>query len=512
MLVHSIPPRTESGLWPDNSDDISPGPARLGWRARYLWSGIAALSLHLVLWMLLAHLRAHALVWPLMYIPAMLFLEWPAGWPGALWLLVDFEFSLFLRWPLASGLSRAQGVDLGLLAGLILLLWAWRRRQIHFSREISRHICRFLSSMGEAVMIFSTSSRLLYANPPALRLLDVDWFQALGRSSAFLLNSEPDSGMDSHATASPGGLPEDAVGRVLRTRRPEHLDQTVRSARWLEPRHVVGSAMPLELAAGGWGRASLGAVVVLLDVTELRGLENRVQILERQTAIGQMAASISHDFNNILEVIQKSTVLLAMLSDHPAAERHRYLAMIEHAVQRGSETVLRLRDYMHGGQGERQPLDLNDIARDALDLIRPLWRARDYIQVSWEYALLPPVSINATDLRRVLTNLLLNALQAIETRHDLEPGAGNRHLWVTTSHLGANVQCVVEDDGIGIAAADQARIFHPFFTTKTLGTGLGLSESAKIILAHGGRLEFSSRPGQGARFTLTLPAASAAAA
>ncbi len=512
MLVHSIPPRTESGLWPDSSDGISPGSARLGWRARYLWSGIAALSLHLVLWMLLAHLRAHALVWPLMYIPAMLFLEWPAGWPGALWLLVDFEFSLFLRWPLASGLSRAQGVDLGLLAGLILLLWAWRRRQIHFSREISRHICRFLSSMGEAVMIFSTSSRLLYANPPALRLLDVDWFQALGRSSAFLLNSEPDSGMDAREIASPGGLPEDAVGRVLRTRRPEHLDQTVRSARWLEPRHVVGSAMPLELAAGGWGRASLGAVVVLLDVTELRGLENRVQILERQTAIGQMAASISHDFNNILEVIQKSTVLLAMLSDHPAAERHRYLAMIEHAVQRGSETVLRLRDYMHGGQGERQPLDLNDIARDALDLIRPLWRARDYIQVSWEYALLPPVSINATDLRRVLTNLLLNALQAIETRHDLEPGAGNRHLWVTTSHLGANVQCVVEDDGIGIAAADQARIFHPFFTTKTLGTGLGLSESAKIILAHGGRLEFSSQPGQGARFTLTLPAASAAAA
>lgn len=105
-------------------------------------------------------------------------------------------------------------------------------------------------------------------------------------------------------------------------------------------------------------------------------------------------------------------------------------------------------------------------------------------------------NLDAEKIRQVLVNLLQNALHA-------SPEGGEVRLSAACD--GRAVKFVVEDQGVGIPAANLDRIFHPFFTTKAQGTGLGLAITQRIVREHGGRIQVKSVPGSGSRFTLTFP-------
>lgn len=380
-----------------------------------------------------------------------------------------------------------------LIAGL-LLVWLFELRRVSQAREVGgrEHLRQLLAAMSEAAFVFDDSLRLVDANAAAFRLLGRRPEELMGRSAVMLRDLvQPDRtehgdievlqrALAGHGSGIVrGGFDEPSSGRRVDT---------------------LASATPLRDST----QTVIGVLLLLSDISDLAAMERRMTELEKHEAMGRMAAGITHDFNNILSVVQKADAVLGLMEGRPESERRRYREMLHNAVRRGRETVARLREYLAGGESEMTLLDLNEVVRQAVELTAPLWRQRHNLKVETYYGQPPPVRGSAVDLRRALTNLLLNAFEAIGD----QPG----RVTVQTERRGDRAVGWIQDTGPGIPLEEQGRIFLPYHTTKPRGTGLGLSGAQRIALTHGGNLTVRSEPGHGARFQLELPAAAAAAA
>ena len=177
-------------------------------------------------------------------------------------------------------------------------------------------------------------------------------------------------------------------------------------------------------------------------------------------------------------------------------DRKKYLSMIERAARTGAEIIKRVRDYVRGGTGSPGAVDISRVAKEAIELAEPIWRTHRGITVENRLSPVPSVWANASDLRRVFTNLIINAIQAM-------PNGGR--LTVETQERDGNVYVRVSDTGEGISPEAQKKIFLPYFTTKAAGTGLGLSTAQKLLLALGGNISFATQPGQGTTFIVQVP-------
>jgi len=256
--------------------------------------------------------------------------------------------------------------------------------------------------------------------------------------------------------------------------------------------NALVSANPMRDAEG----AIIGALLVVRDVTEITQLQRQVADSERHTAIGQMASGIAHDFNNVLNTITQAAALLQSQPNQSDDQRF-YVGMIDNAARRGAEIIKRVREYIRGASGESAQVDIRQMLQDALDLTRPMWRGVNGLTVTTEFKPVTPVRANAADLRRVFTNLIVNAIQAMPRGGRLTARCEERSGMVIAS---------VQDTGEGILPEQQKKIFLPYFTTKQTGTGLGLSTAQKILLASGGDISFTSEIGSGTTFTVQLPA------
>ncbi len=255
---------------------------------------------------------------------------------------------------------------------------------------------------------------------------------------------------------------------------------------------TVTSASPIRGESG----EIPGALLIVHDVTEVSQLQRRLADTQRHKEVGEMAAGLAHDFSNVLDTIVQAVTLMDIRENRPAPERRTYTEMVRKAVGQGAEIIDRVREYLRTGTGERTEVDVRQVLQDALELTRPLWYSRPEIRVKSDLPEIPPVIANAADLRRVFTNLIINALEAM-------PGGG---CLTVETHSAGNVICViVSDTGQGIAPEQQKQIFLPYFTTKSQGTGLGLSGAQRIINGLHGRIRFQSEAGKGTTFVIELP-------
>ena len=235
--------------------------------------------------------------------------------------------------------------------------------------------------------------------------------------------------------------------------------------------------------------------------------QQRLGHAERLALSGRIIAEVAHEVGTPLHSVAGHLELLRR--DLPAAaqgdEVVRRLGIIETQVARVIEIIGRLLDVTRRTPGAPGPVDLDRLARDTAELVRPgLARAGLALEVRVEPGL-PPVRGHAEQLQQVILNLLTNAI-------DATPSGG----WVamTTRALpGGEVEIAVADTGAGIPAADRKRVFEPFFSTKEpgRGTGLGLFITAEIVREHEGRIEVESDEGRGSTFRVVLPAAGAGA-
>ena len=216
----------------------------------------------------------------------------------------------------------------------------------------------------------------------------------------------------------------------------------------------------------------------------------------RLAAMGQLAASIAHEINNPLYAVRNSLELLE--DDLPTELKDSvYLGLARDQLQRIARIIERMRDFYRPPQGEFSAVDLHQIIAETLELAELHVRSGVDVQLIFQPAATLPRVIGVADqLRQVLLNLVLNALDAM-----VEGGT----LTIQTELQDQAVVVSVRDNGIGIPAADLATIWEPFFTTKAHGTGLGLAITAHIIQHHQGRIDVKSTPHKGTTFFITLP-------
>ncbi|MGE0432762.1 MAG: PAS domain-containing sensor histidine kinase [Planctomycetota bacterium] len=230
-------------------------------------------------------------------------------------------------------------------------------------------------------------------------------------------------------------------------------------------------------------------VYVGRDITERVSQAEMQAHQERMTVVGKLAAVVAHELNNPLAAIAMFSQMLedAVSQDSRAAE---YAAIVRRNTDTCAAAIRRLLDSSAQAPSEIGELDLHDLLEEVVELLHPLSR-RANVTVHVDQGVADAtLSGEERQLRQVFINLLINAIQAAE-----EPGIEIR---VTTHGDADSLMVDVTDNGPGIAADVQSRLFQPFFTTKPpgVGTGLGLSTSRQIVRAHGGRLELvSSHPG-----------------
>jgi len=242
---------------------------------------------------------------------------------------------------------------------------------------------------------------------------------------------------------------------------------------------------------------------------ELAQAQDQLVRSEKLRALGEMASGVAHDFNNLLAAILGRAQLLLQRTQDPTARQ--WLQIIERSATDGARTVRRLQEFTRIRRDQPEvPVDLNQVVRDALEMTESAWRvdpARSDIHVEIATSLepdLPTTTGDPTELREVMTNLILNAVDAM-------PRGGK--LKLATARRGDQLEVSVSDTGVGIPEAVRSKIFDPFFTTKgPKGTGLGLSMTYGILSRHGATIAVDSVEGHGTTFTMLFPAGTVATA
>jgi len=246
---------------------------------------------------------------------------------------------------------------------------------------------------------------------------------------------------------------------------------------------------------------------ILRDVTEIKILEQQLIRTEKLKVLGEVASGVAHNFNNILEIILGRSQLLQCHLDQPNLLK-KGLHIIEKAAQDGVEITKRLQD---SARVKKEPpalsmVDLNEIIEEVIDFTRTKWKDEAEakgitIRVQVSLAELPLVAGNASELREVFINLVLNALDAMPMGGQID---------IKTAVSGEMISVAFSDNGQGMSKEVKAKVFDPFFTTKAhRGTGLGMSLSFGIVSRHSGDMCVESVEGKGTTFTILLPIPSA---
>lgn len=249
---------------------------------------------------------------------------------------------------------------------------------------------------------------------------------------------------------------------------------------------------------------------ILFDITERKRQEEERLKLDKLEALGILAGGIAHDFNNLLTALLGNITLVTLTAELPEAAQ-KSLQAAEQACLRAQGLAQQLLTFAKGGTPVKQITPVGPLLQEAITLALAGSRSRAHCS-------LPPdlwaAHVDPGQVRQALQDILINAHQAM-------PGGGQITVTAANCRMteadglpltpGPYVRVAIADQGPGIDAALLGKIFDPYFTTKPGGSGLGLATAFSILQKHGGYLTCSSTLGEGATFTLYLPAAPQAA-
>lgn len=243
---------------------------------------------------------------------------------------------------------------------------------------------------------------------------------------------------------------------------------------------------------------------------ELQAAQQQLMRSDKLAAIGQLTASIAHEVNNPIAVIQGNLDLMRELLGPHAAPVRDELTLIDQQVERMRLIVTQLLQFARPTDyaGYVEPVAVRELIEASLVLVRHLLE-RDRVGLDWQCEAGLTVSINRQELQQVLINLLVNAIQAMQ-----EQPADTRRLTLRGSAAQAAggtavIRIELQDTGPGLGEVALQQMFRPFFTTRRDGNGLGLWISRSLLERYGGDLRAANRPaseGPGAVFTVELPA------
>ena len=257
---------------------------------------------------------------------------------------------------------------------------------------------------------------------------------------------------------------------------------------------------------------AIGAAIFFKDLTRIEQLEERERLRDRLASLGEMAAGIAHELKNPLAGIEVMAGLLRR--QVPAsADAQSLLADIISEAKLANAILVEMLEFVRPIRLQVERTDLTDVVRQAVSMADTK-APRGAVTVDVAIAPgTPMVDGDQQQLVQVFTNLLVNALEALEGKGQITIAArtgaiGEGPAIGGTEPPGPTVVVDVADTGPGVPPDLTDKIFDPFFTTKVQGSGLGLAIVRKIVDAHDGRIDLDSSPQRGTRFRVTLPVSS----
>lgn len=351
-----------------------------------------------------------------------------------------------------------------------------------------------LQSMAEGVVTVDNTGVVRFINGSACGLTGRTEAEAVGRQlgEVCVLRHEK--------TGAPLAAPEATVR--VENRVVELPPLTVLAQPGGGLRLVEGRCAPLHDLGG----RTIGAVLVLHDVTDQSRLEHELQRASKLESVGVLAGGIAHDFNNILAIIM-GNLTLAMLDQRVReSPAQRWLRDAESGALRARDLTQQLLTFAKGGEPVRATVQLPEVVREAAEF------ALHGAAVRCEFAIsdgLWPAEVDKGQIGQVVQNLVINAVQAM-------PGGGVLRIALANDALTAGarpplpagnyLKMTVADRGVGIRPEYLPRLFEPYFTTKDQGVGLGLATVYSILKKHHGLVTVESQVNVGTTFQLWLPA------
>ncbi len=386
----------------------------------------------------------------------------------------------------ARGRVRESGMETAFLSAALqeaVTKLKAQERAMALRAETSELIAeQIIANLTAGLLMVNDAGHVQIVNPVGRRLLGIVDGPIEGRQYRDVL---------SHAAPV-----ADVIAECRRTGRPIIRRSVEIQRGGAESTHLGLTASPLR----GEGAGTPGVICLFTDLSSVMALEEQVRLKDSLARVGELTAGIAHEFRNGLATIHGYSRLLDPNALPPAFRP--YVEGIRAETEAMREVVTNFLNFARPTQLTLLPVDLRVIAERAADDLRADARAAGGdISISGEFA-----TIEGDDvlLRQALSNLLRNALEAcaaasvpprVEIRAHLDRDAGS---------------CAIDviDNGPGFPEDARERVFHPFFTTKAQGTGLGLALVQKIVVTHNGRIV--ALPGPGGHVALTFPTRSEA--
>ncbi|RUT31548.1 PAS domain S-box protein [Paenibacillus zeisoli] len=240
----------------------------------------------------------------------------------------------------------------------------------------------------------------------------------------------------------------------------------------------------------GHTEETVGAVVIIQEITELEALRTELFNADRLSLVGQMAAGITHEIRNPMAVVRG---FLQLMKEKSPTSLDHYYRIVMDELDRANSIISDFLSLAQSRSVNKEECHLHDIIHELSPL---LWADANLRGQSIELKLaenLPRLKLNTKEIKQVILNLSRNAMEAMEEKGQLT---------LETHTTPEGVELLVTDTGPGISPAKQEKMFQPFFTTKTQGTGLGLALCLSIIERHNGKISVESEEGRGTTFSV----------
>ena len=350
-----------------------------------------------------------------------------------------------------------------------------------------------LRSIGDGVITTDVAGNVVLLNAVAEIICGWSQKEALGKELGSIFN----------LVSLHNRLPlENPVKEVLATRTiVEMTSHSTLISRDGTERIIADSAAPILNESGD----ILGVVLVFRDVTEKTRTENELFRARKLESIGVLAGGIAHDFNNYLTAIL-GNISLAQMNPALDGRTKAMLDRAEVASNRARDLTQQLLTFSKGGAPVRRLASIRQLLVDSADFA--VRGANVRCEFDIEESLFP-VEIDTGQMSQVISNLVINANQAMPDGGVIRISAGNAKASCPPGHCvpaADYVKIIVRDEGIGIPDEYLDRVFDPYFTTKQQGSGLGLASVYSIIKNHDGFINVSSTVGVGTTFEINLPA------
>ncbi len=245
---------------------------------------------------------------------------------------------------------------------------------------------------------------------------------------------------------------------------------------------------------------SLGAIVIVDDITQERKTQEERASGERFATLSQLAAGVAHEVGNPLNALQIHLELLKKeIGKLPSKSQEKlidFVKIIKEEIARLDKIVNQFLEASRPSLLKLEEAKIENTLKELIAFLSPEF-VKNNIEIKQNYSPhIPSFLIDSEQIKQALLNIFKNSIEAM-------PEGGN--IYVSTFLRGDRIEVAIKDEGVGIAEDKLYRIFEPYFTTKADGSGLGLMITYRIVKAHGGDIKFKSKLGKGTEITIILP-------